>query len=128
MTDASNISDFETVLTNLGDTMTRANIEHIHDNLSTEELKEGYRNYIVTSFYENDFDHEGLFWPKSYPELEDIHLRISYRKHNQVSRTGSKCVQCKSTNTFSFEQQRAAADEEIPTRTICYDCGKQFVR
>lgn len=120
------MSDFDIVVEKLG-SFTKANILHFLKVIDNDETKEEYKQYIVDSYYNDDFDHEGLFWPKAYDKfIKDIHLRMSYRRHNRVIRNGVKCKACKSTNTFSFEQQRAAGDEYIPTKTICYDCRKQF--
>ena len=99
------MSTFDTIMNKLGNTKTKANILYILDTLETNELKDEYRKFIIDKYYKDDFKDEGLFWQKAYPEIKDIHTRISYRKHNRVIRNGPKCKGCKSTNTF-YEQQR----------------------
>lgn len=105
----------------------KANILYNLKMMDNEKHIEEYKLSILENLYSSKLGSTILFFPNIHPEInKDIHKRVSYRKHNQVIRKGPQCRGCKNTNTFTYEQQRGGGDEYIPTRAVCYDCGRQF--
>lgn len=118
---------FDKIVSGLPNDSIKFNILYNLDKLTTEESKDRYREVVVKS-YRNAFDDfDYLFFQDLYPEIEQIHERISYSKHNRVIRHGVKCKKCGSTNTFSEDKQKGGGDEYIPTEVQCYNCGKRYL-
>ena len=119
---------FDSVISNLPDDSIKANILYNLSRLDSDEDKNTYKEIVLDS-YNNDLfgDNDYLFFYKLYPEIEKIHERISYEKHDQVIRKGPKCKFCKSENTLGQEQQRGGGDEYIPSRVQCFECGKNYL-
>lgn len=121
-------TDFDVVIDKIPFSADKANILHNLSVLETQEAKDGYKAFVVDNFYQGKPPSVSLFYPELYPEIADIHERISYTKHNRVIRNGVKCRECKGTNTFSDEKKGGrSSDEYIPTKVVCYDCNKEYV-
>jgi DNA-directed RNA polymerase subunit M/transcription elongation factor TFIIS len=120
-------STFEVVLSKLPSDSTKANIIYNLSKLESEENRDHYKNLVVEQYYKGFPTLDYLFYPPLYsPEIDQIHTRISYTKHDMVIREGTRCKHCKGTNTHSVDEQRGGGDEYIPTRVTCYDCNKQY--
>lgn len=118
---------FEYILNQLPSNSIRANIIYNLNKLDSEDSKNKYKA-LIESQYQNQFeDNDYLFFEDLYPELDQIHERISYAKHDRVLRQGVKCKFCKSINTKSADKQKGGGDEYIPTQVQCYDCGKKYL-
>lgn len=120
---------FESIIKRLPKDSVKANILHNLEKLDSEEAKERYKNSIVASYPEGIEDSSYLFFEELYPEIKDIHLRISYSKYDKVSRTrkGVKCKLCKNQNTESKDKPKGGGDEYIPTEVHCFDCNKTYL-
>lgn len=120
-------SDFDVVLERIPFSAEKANILHNLKVLFSQESQKKYKEYVVNNYYQGKPLTSSLFYEELYPEISDIHERISYTKHNRVIRNGVKCKYCKGTNTFSEDKAVAAGDEYIPTRVVCYDCNREYL-
>jgi hypothetical protein len=118
--------DFEVVIDRIPFSADKANILHNLSVLESEESKDNYRKFVVDTYYQSKNLSNSLFYEDLYPEIVDIHERISYTKHNRVIRNGVKCRYCKGTNTFSGDKRKGGADEYIPTEVMCYDCNRKY--
>lgn len=123
----SSLSDFDIVVEKLPFSATKANILFNLSKFNSEEELEKYKNFIVDTYYKGQGEESFLFYPPLYPELKDIHRRISYIKHDRVGRQGVQCKFCKGVNTQSREERRGGGDEYIPSRVECFDCGKKYL-
>lgn len=120
-------SDFDVVIGKIPFSADKANILHNLAVLDSDESQERYKKFVVDNFYQGKSASSSLFYPELYPEMKDIHERISYTKHNRVIRNGVKCKECKGTNTFSEDNdRRGGADEYIRRKVTCYDCGIDY--
>ena len=118
--------DFDTVMHKIPFSHKKANILYNLEKLDSDKDKEEYKSLIVSDFYNRNSDINYLFFPSLYKkEIKEIHEIISYTKHSRVIRIGVKCRFCKGTNTDSKDERKGGGDEYIPSRVICYDCGKR---
>lgn len=122
------MSSFDAILDKLPSDSIKANIIYNLESLENEESKEEYKNKVISSYHNGFEDMAYLFFNELYKEeIDNIHLRISYTKHDRVIRRGIKCKFCKSTNTFSEDKQKGGGDEYIPSRVTCFDCQKEYL-
>lgn len=120
-------SSIEVIINNLPNDYMKANIIYNLGKLETEEDKEKYSALVTEQYYAGFPNKDYLFYPPLYKtEIDNIHERISYTKHDKVIRHGVKCKYCKGNNTNSQDQQRGGGDEYIPTRVTCFDCHKNY--
>lgn len=119
--------DFEVVIDRIPFSADKANILYNLSVLESEESKNNYKKFVVDTYYQAKNLSSVLFYEDLYPEIVDIHERISYTKHNRVIRNGVKCRYCKGNNTFSGDKRNRGADEYIPTEVVCYDCNRKYM-
>ena len=98
------------------------NLSKLHEN-----NREAYKNSVVAEKKNLFGDSDYLFYEELYTsEIENIHERMSYSKHDRVLRKGFKCKFCNSENTFSQDKQGGGGDEYIPEDVQCYNCNKRY--
>jgi hypothetical protein len=119
---------FESIINKIPKESDRANILYNLEKLSSEELKQEYKDFVVKSFKQSGENNQHLFFKGFYNDiLLEVYRRASYAKHDFVVRQGTKCKFCKGQNTISQDNPNAGGDEYIPTKVKCYDCNKEYL-
>lgn len=56
-----------------------------------------------------------------------MHEEVSFISESVQVESGFECKKCKSTKTYTYQQQTRSADEGFTTFTICFHCDRQMI-